>query len=34
MTERRILVLGSGMVAQPCIDYLLRDTNNILTVGQ
>ncbi|KAF4341307.1 saccharopine dehydrogenase [Fusarium beomiforme] len=33
MTEKKILVLGSGMVAKPCVDYLLRDKNNILTIA-
>ncbi|KAH7155784.1 Saccharopine dehydrogenase-domain-containing protein [Dactylonectria estremocensis] len=32
MTEK-ILILGSGMVAKPCLDYLLRNDSNILTVG-
>lgn len=34
MTEKKILVLGSGMVAKPCVDYLLRNGSNSLTVGQ
>jgi saccharopine dehydrogenase (NADP+, L-glutamate forming) len=34
MAEKKILVLGSGMVAKPCVDYLLRNDNNTLTVGQ
>ncbi|RSM03786.1 hypothetical protein CEP52_007213 [Fusarium oligoseptatum] len=33
MSEKRILVLGSGMVAKPCVDYLLRDERNSLTVA-
>ncbi|RSL46753.1 hypothetical protein CEP54_013698 [Fusarium duplospermum] len=33
MSEKKILVLGSGMVAKPCVDYLLRDERNILTVA-
>lgn len=34
MTGNKILVLGSGMVAKPCVDYLLRDNKNSLTIGQ
>lgn len=30
---KKILVLGSGMVAKPCVDYLLRDADNLLTIG-
>lgn len=30
----KILVLGSGMVARPCVEYLLRDPNNIVTIGK
>ncbi|RSL48842.1 hypothetical protein CEP53_009406 [Fusarium sp. AF-6] len=33
MSEKKILVLGSGMVAKPCVDYLLRDERNSLTVA-
>ncbi|KAK8067262.1 saccharopine dehydrogenase [Apiospora hydei] len=33
MNTKRILVLGSGMVAQPCVDYLLRGPNNAVTVA-
>ncbi|KAI8682170.1 hypothetical protein NCS55_00471700 [Fusarium keratoplasticum] len=33
MLEKKILVLGSGMVAKPCVDYLLRDKKNRLTVA-
>ncbi|KAI8680785.1 hypothetical protein NCS56_00484500 [Fusarium sp. Ph1] len=33
MPEKKILVLGSGMVAKPCVDYLLRDERNSLTVA-
>ncbi|KAJ3530605.1 hypothetical protein NM208_g9252 [Fusarium decemcellulare] len=33
MPQKKILVLGSGMVAKPCVDYLLRDPNNFLTVA-
>lgn len=35
MPERKkILVLGSGMVAPPCIDYLTRNPENEVTVGR
>ncbi len=34
MPQKKILVLGSGLVAKPCVDYLLRDANNELTVGE
>jgi saccharopine dehydrogenase (NADP+, L-glutamate forming) len=34
MPEKKTLVPGSGMVAKPCVDYLLRNKNIILTVGQ
>lgn len=33
MSTKKILVLGSGLVAKPCVDYLLRDEKNILTIG-
>ncbi|KAF5241900.1 hypothetical protein FAUST_3594 [Fusarium austroamericanum] len=33
MTGKKILILGSGMVAKPCVDYLLRSPNNTLTVA-
>ncbi|KAM0421149.1 hypothetical protein ACHAPT_011041 [Fusarium lateritium] len=33
MAEKKILVLGSGMVANPCVEYLLRDKNNRLTIA-
>lgn len=32
MPTKRILVLGSGMVAKLCVNYLPRDVNNILTI--
>ncbi|KAF4494988.1 Saccharopine dehydrogenase [Fusarium agapanthi] len=32
MPEKNILALGSGMVAKPCVDYRLRDKNNVLTI--
>ncbi|EWY91489.1 hypothetical protein FOYG_08575 [Fusarium oxysporum NRRL 32931] len=33
MPEKKILALGSDMVAKPCVDYLLRDKKNVLTIG-
>ncbi|KAL0933585.1 saccharopine dehydrogenase [Colletotrichum truncatum] len=33
MSPKKILVLGSGSVAKPCVDYLLRDLNNHLTIA-
>lgn len=33
MTTVSILVLGSGLVARPCIEYLLRSPKNRVTVG-
>ena len=34
MSSIRILVLGSGMVAPPCVQYLLRNEQNNITVGE
>lgn len=34
MAPTKILVLGSGLVAKPCVDYLHRNTENHLTVGE
>ena len=34
MEGKKILVLGSGMVAKPCVDYLLRSEYNSLTIGR
>jgi saccharopine dehydrogenase-like NADP-dependent oxidoreductase len=34
MTSTRILVLGSGMVARPCVEYLSRRAENEITVGE
>ncbi|CAG7962450.1 unnamed protein product [Penicillium nalgiovense] len=31
--KKRILVLGSGMVAPPCIEYLTRNPQNEVTVA-
>ncbi|KAI1250702.1 hypothetical protein MGN70_007759 [Eutypa lata] len=33
MAGKKILVLGSGMVAKPCVDYLLRNEENKLTIA-
>ena len=33
MAVTKILVLGSGMVARPCVEYLVRDSKNHVTVG-
>ncbi|KAI9767926.1 MAG: hypothetical protein M1840_005419 [Geoglossum simile] len=33
MSSKKILVLGSGMVARPCVEYLVRDTRNEVTVA-
>ena len=30
----KILVLGSGMVARPCVEYLVKDSKNNVTVGK
>ena len=34
MSSIRILVLGSGMVAPPCVNYLLRNEQSNITVGE
>ncbi len=34
MAVTKILVLGSGMVARPCVEYLVRDPKNNVTVGK
>lgn len=34
MSGKKILVLGSGMVARPCVEYLSRNTGNMVTVGE
>ena len=34
MAITKILVLGSGMVARPCVEYLVRNPNNNVTVGK
>lgn len=34
MPQKKILVLGSGLVAKPCVYYLARDANNELTIGE
>jgi saccharopine dehydrogenase-like NADP-dependent oxidoreductase len=33
MTNKNILVLGSGLIAEPCIEYLLKDERNFITIG-
>ncbi|KAL2689033.1 hypothetical protein Neosp_003084 [[Neocosmospora] mangrovei] len=33
MPEKKILIFGGGIVAKPCVDYLLRDEKNSLTVA-
>ena len=33
LTDRKILLLGSGFVAKPTLDYLARDPKNHITVG-
>jgi saccharopine dehydrogenase (NADP+, L-glutamate forming) len=32
--NKKILVLGSGMVAPPCVEYLMRSPNNEVTIGK
>ena len=32
-TPKKILVLGSGFVAKPLVDYLLRSPNYSVTIG-
>ena len=32
MPSTRISILGSGVVAPPCVEYLLRNERNIMTV--
>lgn len=34
MAQTKILVLGSGMVARPCVEYLVRNPKNIVTIGK
>ena len=33
MAIKKILVLGSGMVARPCVEYLIRNPENEVTIG-
>jgi spermidine synthase len=33
MSARKVLVLGSGLVARPCVEYLTRSSLNHLTVA-
>ena len=32
--SKKILVLGSGAVARPCVEYLVRNPHNKITVGK
>lgn len=32
-TRRKILLLGSGFVAPPCVEYLVRKPENKVTIG-
>ena len=32
--SKKILILGSGMVAPPCAEYLTRDPDNQVTIGK
>lgn len=34
MDITKILVLGSGMVARPCVEYLVRNSKNEVTIGE
>lgn len=31
--KKKVLLLGSGFVARPCVEYLVRDPSNELTIG-
>jgi spermidine synthase len=31
--KRKVLLLGSGFVARPCAEYIVRDPTNELTIG-
>ncbi|KXH27490.1 saccharopine dehydrogenase [Colletotrichum salicis] len=33
MSDKKILILGSGLVAKPCVEYLLRNEKNQLTIA-
>ncbi|KAK1654179.1 saccharopine dehydrogenase [Colletotrichum phormii] len=33
MPDKKILILGSGLVAKPCVEYLLRNEKNQLTIA-
>jgi len=33
-SKRRILLLGSGFVARPCVEYIVKNPTNILTIGK
>lgn len=32
--KKKVLLLGSGFVARPCAEYIVRDPSNELTIGQ
>jgi len=32
--QKKVLLLGSGFVARPCAEYIVRDPSNHLTIGQ
>lgn len=32
--SKKILVFGSGAMAPPCVEYLVRNHNNSVTVGE
>lgn len=32
--EKKVLLLGSGFVARPCAEYIVRDPSNKLTIGE
>ena len=33
-SEKKVLLLGSGFVARPCAEYIVRDPSNKLTIGK
>lgn len=33
-TQKKVLLLGSGYVARPCAEYIVRDPSNLLTIGK
>ena len=32
--QKKVLLLGSGFVARPCAEYIVRDPSNHLTIGK